>query len=799
MTDTGKWPLRLAVFFASMVIIVVELALMRELALRFWENLAWLAISIALLGFGVSGTVLILTHHFFRVSRQTLQCFALTGLGLSLPASVWLADCIEVNLVQMVWQPTMIWSIGALEMVLAIPFLFGGMFIGLALEDQPNRVGGHYAASFLGSAAGGIIALPLMFLASPRLLILLGGCTAMLMALLFVRRAIQAAIWSISVLLLTILLLLAPNHPRISDEKDIVQIRGIADSKTVARKYSPQGLIELVDSPAYHTAPGLALNYSRAVPPQTLIVIDGQLVGSLYRTTSVRDFAFMDYTTLALPYAIGSFTQVLIDHDAGADQVGLALFHKVNEVTAVTGNSQLSDLLNSFSPGNGINIYATEQVSLTVGTLREQLQKHEMHYPLIVLPTVGSDTAGLAATEPDHRITVETMRHCFSYLSEGGLLTVSTTIHLPPRESMRLLNMLIEVLQQSGRMPATHLAIIRNWATLTIVASKSPLADYQLASIRAFCLKRGFDLVWLPDLKADETNRFHLLDHDAYYHAALSLLGVDRNRFVENYLYDLSIPDDNTPFFSHFSRWPRVDQQTRQLGRYGRTYAEIGSVLLAAALVQAFILAGVFIVLPLIPVIGLPGRGIEQVTVLGFFSSIGFGFMLLEIGLLQRLTVYLAHPVWAAATVISGFMLFGGLGSSISSTLHKQLVMRHLGVIAAVAGISGILILVIDMILVFTEGFGLSGRISIAYLLIAPLAMAMGMAFPLGMKRLGTSQPQLIPWAWSANGFTSVLATLCAPIIAMQWGFNLVVWSAIVCYGLAAWFSLKLPDKYRIG
>jgi hypothetical protein len=354
--------------------------------------------------------------------------------------------------------------------------------------------------------------------------------------------------------------------------------------------------------------------------------------------------------------------------------------------------------------------------------------------------------------------------------------------------------MMIEVVQETGRTPANHLAMIRNWATVTIVASESPLTAAALKSIRDFSRKRGFDLVWLPDLKKKEINRYHRLEQDDYALGAASLMGVGRGQFVEDYFYNLSIPDDNKPFFGHFSRRLPFSSQTGYPGRYGLAYAEIGTILLAAALGQAIILAGIFIVLPLVPAIRMPGKRLEQINVLCFFSALGFGFMLFEMGLLQRLTVYLAHPVWASATVLSGFLLFGGVGSSLSTLISKRLGVVHLAVIAGVVTAGITVVWFTEWLLTLTGGLELPFRIATTYLLLAPLAVPMGMVFPLGLKRLGKVQPRWIAWAWSANGFTSVLATLCAPALAMQWGFDLVVWLAIGCYFLSALFSLKLPE-----
>ena len=80
-------------------------------------------------------------------------------------------------------------------------------------------------------------------------------------------------------------------------------------------------------------------------------------------------------------------------------------------------------------------------------------------------------------------------------------------------------------------------------------------------------------------------------------------------------------------------------------------------------------------------------------------------------------------------------------------------------------------------------------------LITSPLALLMGMMFPLGLKRLGRTHAKLVPWAWSVNGFTSVVATLLAPLLAMHWGFGAVGWTAAACYALAAILSLGLPAR----
>jgi len=794
MTMPAPLQQRLAVFLISLVIIFVEITLMRELALRYWEHLAWLVVSIALLGFGASGTVLVLLHRFLKAGKTTLQFASLLGMSLSMPLCLWLGDKIDLNLIQMVWQPSIVLRIGLVEMVMGIPFLFGGMFIGLVLQDSPEKIPGHYAASFLGSGSGGIIVLPLLYWFAPRLMIISSGMVILATSLIFVQGKLRTGCWIGTAVLLAIIVWQIPHTSKISDDKDLPQLLAMPESLVVARRYSPQGMLEIVEAPAFHAAPGLALNNIEPVPPQRFINVDAQIVDTIYQTTSPDDFAFLDQTTQALPYQLGRFDHALIVDDAGASHIGLALYHRVGTVTSLISNGVLADLKMKELSSSNPYIHNAADISFITATVRGYLRKSTQHYPLIIFPTIGTDPGGLSAAAANSLLTQETLQLCLAHLDKQGVLAVSTFVHSPPRESLRLLNMLVAALRETGKEPRRHIAIIRNWATVTIVASKRPLTTRQIDSIRSFCQQRRFDLVWLPDIKPHEVNRYHQLEKADYHLGATLLLDLQNSQFVKKYMYDLSPPSDGKPFFHHFSRWRGISELKLQLGKRGRVYLELGWLLLIAAFCQAFLLAFIFILLPLIPAIGLPGRKTDQVVIVGFFSAIGLGFMLLEMGFLQRLTVYLDHPVYAAATVLSGFLFFGGIGSIISARLQEPLLLMHRNLGFAIVIVGSTILMLCDGFLLATEASGLVGRVALASLLIAPLAILMGMMFPLGLKRVGRGQNQLIPWAWSANGLTSVIASIAAPILAMQWGFDLVGWAALSCYGLATLLSLRLPS-----
>jgi hypothetical protein len=83
-------------------------------------------------------------------------------------------------------------------------------------------------------------------------------------------------------------------------------------------------------------------------------------------------------------------------------------------------------------------------------------------------------------------------------------------------------------------------------------------------------------------------------------------------------------------------------------------------------------------------------------------------------------------------------------------------------------------------------------KVAIALALIAPLAVPMGMPFPLGIGRLHARWRELIPWAWGINGCASVVSAVLATLLALHLGFGLVVASAAALY-LAAWAVFRRP------
>ena len=221
----------------------------------------------------------------------------------------------------------------------------------------------------------------------------------------------------------------------------------------------------------------------------------------------------------------------------------------------------------------------------------------------------------------------------------------------------------------------------------------------------------------------------------------------------------------------------------------------MGYIILLATLLQAALLSVVLILLPL----WVRGRSAvphaDRGRVFVYFFGLGLAFLFLEIAFIQRFIVFLSHPLYTIAVVICSFLVFAGLGSGLAPRLQDKLAKAWLRKGSQATGISAI-----DVAVWAIAGIGLlylvalpalfrafmpwpdPAKVVVSVLLIAPLAFAMGMPFPLGLSRVSARVPQLVPWAWGVNGCASVLSAVLAMMLAIHFGFTVVVAIAVALY-----------------
>ncbi|MCK5640212.1 MAG: SAM-dependent methyltransferase, partial [Gammaproteobacteria bacterium] len=239
-----------------------------------------------------------------------------------------------------------------------------------------------------------------------------------------------------------------------------------------------------------------------------------------------------------------------------------------------------------------------------------------------------------------------------------------------------------------------------------------------------------------------------------------------------------------------FFKWPVLAEILDLRGQGGMPLLEFGYLILVATLGQALLVSLVFILLPLLFYHrNSPGasQNINRFSVGGYFFALGLAFLFIEISFIQKFILFLHHPIYAIAVVLAAFLIFAGFGSAWSRGLAEQKQYAK-GVKLAISAIItlGVLYLFIlgplfDALMNFSD----ISKILVSLLLIAPMAFFMGVPFPLGLARLGERAAGYIPWVWGVNGCASVLSAVLATLLAIHYGFTMVIISALLLYGLA--------------
>ena len=176
---------------------------------------------------------------------------------------------------------------------------------------------------------------------------------------------------------------------------------------------------------------------------------------------------------------------------------------------------------------------------------------------------------------------------------------------------------------------------------------------------------------------------------------------------------------------------------------------------------------------------GLPRIGL-------YFLCLGLGFLFVEMAFIQRFALFLAHPLYAVAVVLAGFLVFAGVGSWAAGRRWEA---DSRAIALAAAGVVGLAVLyavALPPLFSAAAGWPEPVKVAVALGLIAPLALCMGVPFPMGLERVARSRPEGVPWAWAVNGCASVVAAVLATLLAVHLGFTAVVLVAGGVYGVAA-------------
>jgi hypothetical protein len=744
-----------AIAAVSCAVLLFEVLMTRILSVTLSYHFAFLTISLAMLGLAAPAVWFSL-----QPPRPSTLFTALYASAVALPGAV--LAIVHLGAPQ---RGNLVFWIA----VILVPMLtLGTSICVLILRARGGQIASMYAADLAGAAVGALLAVPLLHgLSTPCVVAALGllplaaamlaGSRRHLVSLVYGAALVGSVAWG------------APYRLRYARFY-------VEERPPLYEKWTATARITIFDRMNLQFVGwGMGARYRGAPPADHLwLDQDGSAGTPILAYEPGRPYPqHLAYDVVSAAYPVASPDRACIIGGGGGRDILKALQGGAKDVEVVEINPYIVDAVSRVFRAHSGDPYHLPGVHAFVAEGRNHFSRSQTPCDVIEISqidTFAASAAGAYALTENSLYTVEAIRMFWSHLSERGALSISRWVAGPAwPESVRLVLLEVEALRQEGiAEPRRHMVVLAARGTANVLLFRKPVTPQQFHLAEAVAADRGFAILWpvAPgDTDMSEVTR------------ALAFGPGDMTRRG----YDVSPPTDDRPFFFQTLNVLRGSSRGAEV----RTERE-QSVVLLRRLVE--ILGGLAFVLVLLPLAArgtLPrGPGFGKSTL--FFSCLGFGFMFVEIPLLQRLAVYLGHPSYSTTVVLGSLLIGAGCGASLAGHVPESR-RRLVGLLVPL--VVGASVFLLMWIAERTTGQSFAVRVAISVTMLTLAGAMMGMPFPLGMAKFDGRDRS---WYWAINGATSVLASVLALVVALIAGFTVVLACAVASYLIAA---MAMPGR----
>ncbi|HTN27760.1 MAG TPA: class I SAM-dependent methyltransferase [Burkholderiales bacterium] len=776
----------LGLFLLCAGTLMYEIVLTRLLSVISWYYLAFVSVSLAMLGMTAGALAVQLRPVWFAdsdVSKRLVQ--ATWGMALALPIA--LVNLLAIPLPTSISVRTA-YSFLLFSAIAATPFLFAGVAVCLSLTRARFPIERSYFIDLLGAAAGcfGAILLLDSFDAPSAVLAI--------SALIFVAAAAYAghaglAGWRTRSLLFALgaAVLAAANASTLNGLQP-VWVKGKLDdrSRVLAEIWNPISKIR-VFQPGL-TTPMMWGPSARWVPEKTeniFVDIDNDAGTEVVKYSGdprMLGYLRYDITTLGVQLRPGG-SAAIIGVGGGRDVLGAAS-HGFKRIVGIEVNEAMLRLMDRIDAFAGLSRVPGLELHADEG--RSFLTRSGESFDLIqasLVDTYAATSAGAMTLSENSLYTVDAWRIFWRHLKPGGIITFSRWNQGTTRyETPRMVALAwATLLAEGAARPEEHVALLTTPRVATLLLSNRPLVASDLARLRSIATEMDFQILLLPGSPPSAPDLAGIV-------ATRSLAEMTRLRSGP---YDVSPVYDDSPFFFSALRLGTL----LEAGPGPRLEGN----LLALSTLLSFLAAAVLLIVPtvFVPLRTRSLRGIGNSFALGqgagYFLLVGAAFMLVEIAMMQQLSIFLGNPIYSLTTVLAGLIASTGLGSVASERWRGRIGARlRVPVVAAAVAVGIYSAAVLPAIGQFAT-LVLWQRVLLTLALIAPCGFLMGFCFPLGMRRMRElGLDAALPWMWALNGGASVVAAFVAILLSMETSITACVRTGALLYVAAAFCMPRL-------
>ncbi len=791
----------LPVAMVAMVTLMAELLLTRVFDVMLAPNMAYLVITMALLAFGIAGVIGALWPAICDDHPRRRLAWLAVALGGALLLLRPVMNLLPFDYELLTSEPLrQLIAFAGMYIMLALPFFLAGLIFTVAFSVYARSIQKLYCWDLVGASIGCVIIVPLLPVIGPGGELMIAAGVAFLAAALFAggRRWLTAGI--VGALVCTAVPLIYSPQYLAFDEH--VAKRGVKKARQAGlvekTLWDPISKIDIISEPRdANRVESKHVAYDGGQQSSRLYQFDGDFDGlreGLRNGTARVDEHFWFSDVFASHYIKrDTQAQVLILGSAGGQETKAALLFGAARVDAVELVGAVVELVTTVYASFIGNIFNDPRVNVVAAEGRSFLRAAQKQYDIIQIfsnHTSSSVGSGTGAVNTTYLQTADAYREYFTHLEDDGILQVNHRIY------PRLVSTAALAWRQLGRTNfRAHVLVTQRVGMVetipTMLISMRPWTPAQVQEIQD--LPRVF-----PGNRAREVVENPLAPQDSFLSNEF-YSGEFSAELAQQMAYRAAPTTDNRPYFKfvrkefgQFSPDPARyldENNANMLNFLTRRGIPMDVVHLLVTSLACLLMSGVFIFAPLrfanVGRSDWPGR----VPSLVYFSSLGAGFIILELVLIQVFMKLIGSPLYTYSLVIFTMLLAAGLGSA-NSPRHTASAPRAWMLPFAAAIVTGVLFVacyskVFELALVLP----LAGRLAVAFAMLFPLGYFMGMPFPLGITAIAGGPRGAVAWAWAMNGLFTVVGGLATVIISIYFGFRLTILVGLGLYALA-WFAM---------
>lgn len=785
-----------------MTVLMLQIAETRILSVVAYYYLAFLTISMAMFGMSVGALIVYFRQDSFRAEHFSYH--------LSWTASAYAVSLVICLLLQMasvlVVAPDVTTVIVWLKLLilLAIPFVFAGMTVSLALTRSPFKIGLVYGIDLTGAAVGCLGAILLLNVMDGPSAVLAIASIGAAAAFCFLRASMGVTPANVGWywhflnkpgLLAALILVLGVLNTGTKFGFRPIFVKGAVESPLSFEFEKWNSFSRVVAQKSFEGPPALwsasrTLDWNLPVPSRGLN-IDGFAGTTMPRFNGdLKSVSYLGYDVTNLAYYIRNRGKsAVVGVGSGRDLLSAYLFG-FRDVTGVELNPIFVGFLQN---RNQLRDYAgvagLPGVRLIVDEGRSWFARTRERFDLIqmsMIDTFASTGAGAFSLSENGLYTVEGWKIFLSALAPNGVFTVSRWYSPDnPVEIGRVVSLASAALFSLGvEDPRRHIFLVGNGPLATIIVGHDQLSGADVRGLTEATSRLKYTSMMNPE-QPSEPGMFKDLGEAKDLH--------DLEERASTYPLDVSAPTDARPFFFNQLRIFHPGDLMEMIAQYRRTntfnggasLVVAGNLLAIGTLFLLIVLSAILVVV----VIVIPSRSATRIadrrlvwSGTAYFLLIGIGFMLVEISLIQRMSIFIGHPVYGLSVVLFSIILSTGIGSFLSERLPPQNKAHFMIWLGALGAYLMALPLWLPTLTHALESAPLLVRAAATVGMIAPAGILMGFGFPTGMRLVTQVDPRPTPWFWGTNGAAGVLAAGIGVTSSIAFSINTTTELGGLCY-----------------